>query len=315
MYFGISSLIVTVSLFMLVAGTHHEFQRSLFVEEWKEYYGDEWHKYKNHFIPEAEPEPETTAEPQPETSPEPEAEVGLTKEPLPEPENAFVRYSYILFIEYICVAFFTLDLAIRVIFCPFRPTLVFSFLIWVDIFALIVTYATYIVETVSPREKYEGSVVDLLHCLQIVRVFRLFRVVKNFVGFRVLLYAFKASILEVTLMMSFLLVAMLFFSAFAFFSGDATFPSIPDAFWWVVVTMTTVGYGDVVPKTGLSKFIGALCAVAGVCLLAVIIPVFVSNFMLFYSYSKVWDKKKEKTSIFQCSENVTVTKVQTVGNF
>ena len=104
-----------------------------------------------------------------------------------------------------------------------------------EVFALIVTYTTYVVETVNPREKYEGSVVDVLHCLQIVRVFRLFRVVRNFVGFRALLHAFKASILEVLLKMWFLLVAMLFFSALAFFSEDHTFHSIPDAFWWVVV--------------------------------------------------------------------------------
>ena len=317
-YFGLSSLIVAVSLFILVAGTHPEFQRSLYVEEWRDYYGDEWYKYEHHFITVPEPEPETTAEPQPVTSPQPETEPSsssketVTEEPFPEPENAHVRYSYLVFIEYIFVAFFTLDLTVRVIFCPFRLILLFSFLNWVDVFALIVTYTTYVVETVNPREKYEGSVVDILHCLQIVRVFRLFRVVKNFVGFLVLLYAFKASILEVLLMMWFLLVAMLFFSAFAFFSGDDTFPSIPDACWWVVVTMTTVGYGDVVPKTGLSKFIGALCAVAGVCLLTVVIPVFVNNFMLFYSYSKVWDKKKEKESIFQCSKKAKITQVQTI---
>ena len=62
--------------------------------------------------------------------------------------------------------------------------------------------------------------------------------------------------------------------------------------------MTTVGYGDVVPKLPLSKTIGALCALTGVLILAVIIPVFVNNFLLFYSYSKLWkhDENERKLS-------------------
>ena len=53
------------------------------------------------------------------------------------------------------------------------------------------------------------------------------------------------------------------------------------------------------------------CAVAGVCLLAVIIPAFVNNFMLFYSYSKVWDRNR----FFQYSEKVKINQVQTIENF
>ena len=312
---------MAVSLFTLIAGTHPEFQRSLYIDEWQVYFGDEWYKYKHYFIPEPETSPEPEPESssmystyRPETSSEPgatdqgtteqatsnemepvaELETSSTSEPFAVPENAHARHSYLGYIEYLCVTFFTLDLFIRFIFCPNKLTLLYSFLNWVDIFALVVMYTAYIVEGIHPKERYEASPLDIVHCLQIVRVFRLIRVIKNFIGFRVLYYAFKASVSEMMLMLWFLSIAMLLFSAFAFFSGDETFSSIPDAFWWAIVTMTTVGYGDVVPKQGLSKVIGALCALSGVFLLALVIPIFVNNFLLFYSYSKVLGKKQEK---------------------
>ena len=54
-----------------------------------------------------------------------------------------------------------------------------------------------------------------------------------------------------------------------------------------VIFSTQVGYGDMVPKTYLGMFVGAMCAMAGVLVVALPVPVIVSNFAMYYSHTQV----------------------------
>ena len=58
--------------------------------------------------------------------------------------------------------------------------------------------------------------------------------------------------------------------------------------------MTTVGYGDMVPRTYLGMFVGAMCAMAGVLVVALPVPVIVSNFEMYYSHTQARAKLPKK---------------------
>jgi voltage-gated potassium channel Kch len=75
----------------------------------------------------------------------------------------------------------------------------------------------------------------------------------NSSSFRVFIYSVRASFKNMALMVFLMLVAALIFSAVIFYCDRSQFTSIPDAIWWAIVTMTTVGYGDLVPKSLLGK--------------------------------------------------------------
>ena len=62
-------------------------------------------------------------------------------------------------------------------------------------------------------------------------------------------------------------MGVLLFSTLGYYAEmnepDSMFVSIPGSFWWAIITMTTVGYGDVTPVTCFGKIIAAICAVSG----------------------------------------------------
>ena len=112
------------------------------------------------------------------------------------------------------------------------------------------------------------------------------------------MFKYKLSFCELGMLIFFLGLGVVVFSSALYYAekgvAEPTFPSIPDAFWYSVVTMTTVGYGDKKPFTPLGKFVGSLCAITGVLTLALPVPVIVANFDFFYKRDCLISTKKDK---------------------
>ncbi|RWS30874.1 potassium voltage-gated channel protein Shaker-like protein [Leptotrombidium deliense] len=140
-------------------------------------------------------------------------------------------------------------------------------------------------ENKSGAEK-QGASLAVLRVIRLVRVFRIFKLSRHSKGLQILGMTLKASLRELGLLMFFLFIGVILFSSAIYYaeagSERSYFKSIPDAFWWAVVTMTTVGYGDMRPVGAWGKLVGSLCAIAGVLTLALPVPVIVSNFNYFY---------------------------------
>ena len=199
-------------------------------------------------------------------------------------------------LEGICVAWFTLELLIRFIFCPTKMIFWKKIMNWIDLLAIVPFYISLIFNQghyYSPENELE-----VLMIIRLIRIFRIFKLSRHSTGLQILGHTLRASIRELLLLISFLLMGVVLFASLIYYCEKdvkgTKFTNVPASFWWAVVTMTTVGYGDMVPTTGQGKFIGSLCAVCGVLTIALPVPVIVNNFSLYYSHAQARLKLPKK---------------------
>ncbi len=190
-------------------------------------------------------------------------------------------------IETICVIWFTIEFLLRLISCPSKFEFCKSIMNIFDVMAILPYFITLVtVSTVGSCDsaKKSGSFIFI----RVLRVFRIFKLSKHSQGLRILGLTLKTSMRELGMFFFFLIVAMVIFSSAAYYAEageeDSQLTSIPGAFWWAIVTMTTVGYGDVTPVGVWGKLVGALCVIAGVLTIALPVPVVVANFNNFYRH-------------------------------
>ncbi|XP_068581885.1 potassium voltage-gated channel subfamily A member 7-like [Cebidichthys violaceus] len=189
-------------------------------------------------------------------------------------------------VETICIIWFSFELIVRLVCAPNKVHFFKDVMNTIDFFAIIPYFVTLGTELAKDKGAQPSVSLALIRVIRLVRVFRIFKLSRHSKGLQILGQTLKASLRELALLIFFLFIGVILFSSAAYFaevdSPDTAFTSIPEAFWWAVVTMTTVGYGDMFPETVGGKLVGSMCAIAGVLTISLPVPVIVSNFSYFY---------------------------------
>ncbi|CAN9499396.1 unnamed protein product [Ophioblennius macclurei] len=213
--------------------------------------------------------------------------------------------AYLTYIEGVCVVWFTFEFLMRITFCPNKFDFIRNALNIIDFVAILPFYLEVGLSGLS--SKAAKDVLGFLRVVRFVRILRIFKLTRHFVGLRVLGHTLRASTNEFLLLIIFLALGVLIFATMIYYaeriganpndpraSEHTHFKNIPIGFWWAVVTMTTLGYGDMYPQTTSGMLVGALCALAGVLTIAMPVPVIVNNFGMYYSLAMAKQKLPKK---------------------
>ncbi|KAL9959465.1 hypothetical protein ACROYT_G032791 [Oculina patagonica] len=174
-------------------------------------------------------------------------------------------------VESICVIIFTVELLVRFYVCPQKKKFMLDAMNVIDTLAILPYYITLIVTSFGVEQT------SFLQILKVLRVIRILKLTRNSRRLRCLLLTLRRCAVDIVFLYCICFLAIILFGTAIFYlelvEGDPKFSSIPESFWYICVTLMTVGYGDVVPSSVLGKIVGSVCCVSGVVLLALPIPI------------------------------------------
>jgi len=194
-------------------------------------------------------------------------------------------------VETVCIVWFTFEYACRYCVSPSKREFLKSVMNGIDFLAILPFYVGAIIEVgygdgaVGQMQSFTDAR-RFMQTLRIFRIIRIFKVARHSAGLQVLGYTVRNSGPELSLLGILLLMGMTLFATLVYYAEEdvpnTKFSSIIASFWWAIITMTTVGYGDMAPVSSGGQVVGALCCVSGILFIALPIPTIVTNFSSFY---------------------------------
>ena len=229
--------------------------------------------------------------------------VGLSLSTIPEFEefdesNNPTDNDELALVETICIAWFTSEYVLRFLASPNKWHFFKGALNVIDVIAIMPFYVSLVLTELNKSSDTFSEAKRIVQIFRVMRMLRILKLARHSTGLQTLGSTLKNSWRELGLLLLLLSMGVLIFSSLVYFAEhemeESPFLSIPAAFWWAIVTMTTVGYGDLVPKTYVGMIVGGLCALTGVLTIALPVPVIVSNFAMFYSHTQARSKLPKK---------------------
>uniref|UniRef100_A0A915KIH8 Ion transport domain-containing protein n=1 Tax=Romanomermis culicivorax TaxID=13658 RepID=A0A915KIH8_ROMCU len=158
-----------------------------------------------------------------------------------------VPHEAFFWIELVANIWFLFEFLIRFACCPDKCRFIKTLINIIDLVATASFYVDYAAESLMPPDM-DGR--DLMEIFSIIRIMRLFKLTQHSSGLKILIQTFKASAQELMLLVFFVLLGIVIFAALIYyaerieFNPKNDFDSIPRGLWWAIVTMCTIGFGD-----------------------------------------------------------------------
>ncbi|MET3037313.1 ion transporter [Chryseobacterium sp. NRRL B-14859] len=174
------------------------------------------------------------------------------------------RHHYtFLILEWIISIFFSAEYTMRIAVIKNKKHYIFSFFGIIDFLALVPFYLSFF----FPVTKY----FLIFRMLRMLRIFRIFNLLDFMNDGYLIVRALKNSSRKIYIFLLFLIIFSVIVGSLMFMveGGRPGFETIPQSIYWAVVTVTTVGYGDVSPITPLGKFFAVILMLAGYSIIAV----------------------------------------------
>ncbi|XP_061585773.1 potassium voltage-gated channel subfamily V member 2-like [Cololabis saira] len=209
--------------------------------------------------------------------------------------------TYWEYVESLCIAFFTMEYLLRLISTPDLRSFSRSVLNTVDLIAILPQYLQAILEFFDHEENYVheadmqavgqvGKLGQVLRIMRLMRIFRILKLARHSTGLRAFGFTLRQCYQQVGCLFLFIAMGIFSFSAMVYTvehdMPQTNFTSIPHAWWWAAVSISTVGYGDVYPETMLGRIFAFVCIAFGIILNGLPISILFNKFSDYYSKLK-----------------------------
>lgn len=176
------------------------------------------------------------------------------------------HYTLILrILEYVFTAFFTFEYLVRIYCSPWPKKYIFSFFGIVDLLATLPVYLSFF---------FAGTrYLIVIRAFRLIRVFRVFKLFNFLKEGNLLLKSLWISAPKIFVFFFFVLILVTSIGTIMYMTEGnqpgTQFNNIPNSIYWAIVTMTTVGYGDITPVTPAGRFLSAIVMLIGYAIIAV----------------------------------------------
>lgn len=167
-------------------------------------------------------------------------------------------------LEWIITIIFTAEYILRIIIVRKPYKYVFSFYGIIDLLSVIPTYLSLII--------IGSQSLIVIRVLRLLRVFRILKLTRYSLAGRSLAKALWASRAKISVFIFFVIILVVIIGTIMYLveaDKDSGFTSIPRGIYWAIVTLTTVGYGDISPTSAFGQFLASIVMIMGYAILAV----------------------------------------------